>query len=144
MPVKCSKHYPTRQQIQCEAKTWLGTPFHHQASIKGVGCDCAGFVKGVATNLGYITKKIRANYGREPANGALEKLLATLIIPTNKPEPGDIILFKFLNEPQHLGILLADNVVIHAYSGEGKVIMHRLDKKWLNRVVGHYALPGVN
>jgi cell wall-associated NlpC family hydrolase len=29
------------------ARTWLGTPYHHQASVKGVGCDCLGLVRGV-------------------------------------------------------------------------------------------------
>ena len=26
---------------------WIGTPYRHQASLKGVGCDCLGLVRGV-------------------------------------------------------------------------------------------------
>ncbi len=30
------------------ARTWLGTPYHHQGRLKGVGVDCAGLLIGVA------------------------------------------------------------------------------------------------
>ena len=29
----------TRSALIAEARSWLGTPWHHQASLKGVGCD---------------------------------------------------------------------------------------------------------
>jgi hypothetical protein len=38
----------TRDAVIAEARSWLGTPWHHQASLKGVGCDCIGFIRGVA------------------------------------------------------------------------------------------------
>lgn len=46
----------TAAPIVAEALTWLGTPYRHQASVKGVGCDCLGLVRGVW----------RAVYGSEP------------------------------------------------------------------------------
>lgn len=36
-----------REEIVSAARTWLGTPYHHQASVKGVGCDCVGLIRGV-------------------------------------------------------------------------------------------------
>jgi hypothetical protein len=33
--------------IIAAARSWLGTPYAHQASLKGVGCDCLGLVRGV-------------------------------------------------------------------------------------------------
>ncbi|MDJ1305823.1 MAG: hypothetical protein MRQ09_06330 [Candidatus Midichloria sp.] len=41
----------TRNQIISEAKSWLHTPFHPQARIKSVGCDCIGLIIGVAQKL---------------------------------------------------------------------------------------------
>ena len=38
------------------ARHWLGTPYHDQASLHGVGCDCLGLVRGVWRGL----------YGPEP------------------------------------------------------------------------------
>ena len=36
-----------RADIVALARGWLGTPYHHQASLKGVGCDCLGLIRGV-------------------------------------------------------------------------------------------------
>lgn len=45
-----------RDIIIVEARSWIGTPYHHQAALKGVGCDCLGLVRGVW----------RAVYGADP------------------------------------------------------------------------------
>ena len=45
-----------RARIVATARSWLGTPYHHQASLRGVGCDCLGLVRGVWREL----------YGDEP------------------------------------------------------------------------------
>ena len=29
------------------ARSWLGTPYHDQASLRGIGCDCLGLARGV-------------------------------------------------------------------------------------------------
>jgi cell wall-associated NlpC family hydrolase len=44
-----------RPHIIAIARSWLGTPYHHQASVKGVGTDCIGLVRGIWREL----------YGRE-------------------------------------------------------------------------------
>ena len=36
-----------RTDIVAAARTWIGTPYRHQASLKGVGCDCLGLLRGV-------------------------------------------------------------------------------------------------
>jgi hypothetical protein len=50
----------TRAEILAEARSWIGTPWLHQASCKGVGADCIGFGAGVAAALsmdqGHYTK----------------------------------------------------------------------------------------
>ena len=45
-----------RQALVAEARAWLGTPYRHQAALRGVGCDCLGLVRGVW----------RAVHGAEP------------------------------------------------------------------------------
>ena len=46
-----------RETIIAEARAWIGTPYLHQASTPGAGCDCLGLVRGVW----------RALRGAEPA-----------------------------------------------------------------------------
>ena len=38
--------------IAATAEQWIGTPFHWQAQVQGVGCDCKGLVAGVARDCG--------------------------------------------------------------------------------------------
>ena len=33
--------------VTAAARAWLGTPYHDQASLKSVGCDCLGLARGV-------------------------------------------------------------------------------------------------
>ena len=45
-----------RERVLDEARRWIGTPYRHQGTRLGVGCDCLGLVRGVW----------RALYGAEP------------------------------------------------------------------------------
>ena len=40
-----------REAIITAARGWAGTPYHHQASVKGVGCDCLGLIRGLWREL---------------------------------------------------------------------------------------------
>ena len=40
-----------RENIAAVTLDWIGTPYHHQASLKGVGCDCLGLIRGVWREL---------------------------------------------------------------------------------------------
>lgn len=35
------------ERVVIAARAWIGTPYHHQASLMGVGTDCLGLVRGV-------------------------------------------------------------------------------------------------
>ena len=37
-----------------EAMTWLGTPYHHQGRVKGIGIDCATLLCEVYEVVGLI------------------------------------------------------------------------------------------
>nr|WP_238441088.1 hypothetical protein [Frankia sp. AgW1.1] len=41
----------TRDGIIVTARRWIGTPYHHQASVCGIGADCLGLVRGVWRDL---------------------------------------------------------------------------------------------
>ncbi|RMD91745.1 MAG: peptidase, partial [Alphaproteobacteria bacterium] len=43
-------------EVVAEARRWLGTPYVHQASQRGAGCDCLGLLRGIW----------RALHGSEP------------------------------------------------------------------------------
>ena len=53
----------TPKIVIAEARSWIGTPYRHQASLKGVGCDCLGLVRGVWRALQKIPYGTTINYG---------------------------------------------------------------------------------
>jgi len=98
----------TREQIIAEARSWLGTPIHHQGRLKGVGVDCIGFVSGVFQNLNCKISDL-ADYPRIPkgfpkGNLLIEKLSEHLLeIDKDQAEPGDILVFSDVKgEPCHV------------------------------------------
>lgn len=134
---------PKRSDIIREAREWIGTPFIHQGRTKGVGCDCVGVLKVTAETLG-ITLEDIINYGRFPDSEMLKKHLNKVLIPISidKAIPGDILLFKIMGNPQHLG-LLTDKGILHTDSTIGRVVEHIFDTKWKKRLVRAYKFPGV-
>ncbi len=43
-----------REQVVRAAKEWMGTPYHHQARVKGAGADCAMFPLAVYQECGIL------------------------------------------------------------------------------------------
>lgn len=125
-----------------EARGWIGTPFHHQGRAKGRGVDCAGLIVGVAQALGLSSFDYKG-YSREPLGGMLQKILDDHLDRVEDMQPGDVLLMKFLHEPQHLGFC-AGETVIHSYEAVGKCIEHRLDERWLGRIVAVYRFRGID
>lgn len=138
----------TRAQFVAEARTWLGTPFQHQARVRGAGVDCVGLVIGVARDLGLADVRI-ADYPRTPQASRLLVECRQHMTPIALADarPGDVLLMRFRRDPQHVAVV-ADYVhgglsIVHAYEGAGAVVEHRLDDAWLARVVAAFAVPGV-
>lgn len=137
-----------RQAILEEARSWIATPYQHQASAKHAGCDCLGLVRGVW----------RALYGAEPEgappytpdwaerNGAETLLAAAMrhLRPVAVAAPGDVLLFRMeANAPvKHAAILDADNHMIHAYWGRA-VVRSRFAAWWRARWAASFSFPNV-
>lgn len=138
----------TRADIVAEARKWIGTPYRHQASEKGVGADCLGLVRGIWRGL----------FGDEPeavppyTPGWAEALREeTLLLaaqrhlierPLQSAQPGDVILFRMgLGHPaKHCAILSEEDLILHAYWGRS-VCETRLVPWWLRRRAGAFAFP---
>ena len=140
---------PARADVVNAARGWLGTRWHHQASLRGVGADCIGLIVGVARELGIpeaaqfdASQEIRG-YGRQPDPEMLLRACDELLAPCEHPVAGDILLFRFASEPQHFGIMSASDYFIHAYAQGRKVVENRINDMWRARIVGAYAYRGI-
>ncbi len=142
----------SRIQIIDAARGWLGTPYVHQASAKGAGCDCLGLIRGVWREL----------YGGEPEappaytpdwnerhwRGGEEKLLGAARRNMRARgdlafEPGDALVFRVCADgpAKHCGVAIAPDRFIHAYAGRA-VIESWLSRWWRERLAGAFIFPG--
>ncbi len=94
-------------------------------------------------NLGFTVEDLRA-YGRTPDGKTLTAILDKQLIPiaTEKARPGDIYLLRFNDQPQHVAIK-TDIGIIHCYAAARKVVEHRLDEIWQQRIIKAYRVPDV-
>lgn len=134
----------TRAQVLAEARRWLGTPFHHQGRLIGVGVDCVGLVVGVARALG-IGVEDRCGYARLPDGASLAAELQRQLrpLPLGRAAPGDVLLLRIRRQPQHVGFLGEAATLIHAYSGADRVVETPLTGWWWQRVLTAYRFPGI-
>ena len=141
----------TRERIVEIAREWLGTPYRHQASVKGVGTDCIGLVYGISRELNltrYDASKVKdpryTNYSRMPDTAFMRSVLNRWLIqiPIKEAKPGDVLFIAWIKEPQHLAIL-TEKGIIHAYMGVKKVTEHNLTPDWASKVVAAYKFPNV-
>ena len=135
-----------QERVIAEARSWMGTPYRHQASLMGVGSDCLGLVRGVWRGI----------YGAEPealkpysadwaeAGGADALLEAARRNFIQKPifdlADGDVILFRWKpsHAAKHLGILVSEHSFIHAYEGHS-VMISALVPQWRSRIAAVFS-----
>ena len=135
-----------------EARAWIGTPYVHQASVKGAGSDCLGLVRGVWRALYGAEPEAVPPYTADWAEPARQEVLwaAALrhLVPQpaeGLPAPGEVILFRMREGAvaKHLGIVAAATPgpsFVHAYSGQG-VVESPLSEPWARRIAARFAFP---
>ncbi len=138
----------SRRDILAEARTWIGTPYHHQGRAKGVGVDCCGVIIGLMHELGLSDYDIDGYSRFADGVGVIEEFdRACTSIAIEDAQPGDIYVFRISHHPSHCGILSEIDGkchLIHAYQSIDRVVEHGLDDWWSSRIVAAYAFPGVH
>lgn len=133
------------------ARGWIGTPYRHQGSLKGVGCDCLGLIRGVWRELYGIEPELPGPYGMDWAERSGEERLLQAAerhcgaqIAHRDMQPGDLILFRWRAgcAAKHVGILSAGDRFIHAYEPAG-VIESTLVPSWKKRIAGVFRFPPI-
>lgn len=134
-------------QVAALARGWIGTPYHHQASLRGVGVDCLGLARGVWRELLGVEPLAVPPYSRDWGEiGRREVLLDALeqIMPRRVTalRRGRLLAFRMREHAicKHLGILTAPDRFIHATERLG-VVEARLTEPWRRRVARVFAFP---
>ena len=151
MAAACRHDMPlTREDIVAEARAWIGTPYRHQASLKGVGCDCLGLVRGVWRALigeeperapPYAADWAEALNGEPLADAAARHLVA---IDRDMFRAGDVLLFRWrANLPaKHAAVVTTSELMVHAHDGAA-VAEVAIAPWWRRRLAYAFRFPGL-
>lgn len=139
-----------REEIVSTARGWLGTPYQHQGSMRVVGTDCLGLLRGIW----------RERYGTEPEaippytpDWAEAKGDETLLkaarrslteIPIGAAKSGDVLLFRIETgcPAKHCALISQPGRIIHAYWGHC-VVETRLVPWWQRRIAAAFQFPNI-
>ena len=135
------------------ARGWLGTPYHDQASLRGVGCDCLGLARGVWREVVGAESFPIPPYSRDwgetgphevLAEGARRMMPETALVDAG---PGTLVLFRMGRSTastraiaKHVGILTGPDSFIHSYERLG-VIEEVLTPIWRRRIAFAFLFP---
>jgi NlpC/P60 family putative phage cell wall peptidase len=135
-------------RVIAAVRGWLGTPYHDQASVRGVGCDCLGLVRGAWREVVGPEPLALPPYSRdwgetgprEPLAEAARRVMAEL--PVTQVVPGALILFRMRTGAvaKHCGIVTASDRFVHAYERTG-VVEAPLDAAWRRRIAFAFLFP---
>jgi len=153
MAARCSgADLELRAAVVAAARGWIGTPYRHQASCRGVGSDCLGLLRGVWRETMGAEPEAPPAYtpdwseasGRERLLEAAGRHLVA--VPPAEAEAGDVLVMRMhpAGPAKHVAILTCgfgpDARIIHAYSGH-TVCETGLGANWARRVVGAFRFP---
>jgi NlpC/P60 family putative phage cell wall peptidase len=120
-----------RKRVVDEAMTWVGTPYHHLADVKGHGVDCAMILVRIFCNLGHAPEFDPRPYAPQWfLNQGEERYLEWIkkyCDPVEVAQPADIALYRIGRCAAHGAVVISDSLMVHAYLPSGCV---ELKERW--------------
>ena len=133
------------------ARSWIGTPYVHQASVKGAGCDCLGLLRGVWRELNGKEPELPPPYSPDWAEATRrETLYAALArnldeIDPQHLAPGDVALFRMVRggPAKHCGIIARapDGTFTMIHARQRRCVMEEaLSAPWRSKLAFAFRL----
>lgn len=153
-----------RQALVSEARSWVGTPYHHMGAVKGAGCDCAQLIKQCFMGCGLVedfpvpqyTRDWHLHRSEENYLSYVERYLhrrdhqeqsldAHSRDSAFKVDSGDIIMFRVGRCFSHSAIVTEWPLAVHASFPSGCVEEVRLlntpMSRRLCRIYSYWSAP---
>ncbi len=137
----------TNDKVIRLARDWIGTPYHHQASLKGVGCDCIGLVRGVYQEMYGVTPptfNYSWDWGDANGNEDLVEAAFKYLEPVALEDmmPGDVIGIRWGKHRvvKHVMILTEADKAIHAYNRSDTTEID-LSRWWQDKIAMVFRFP---
>lgn len=139
-------HLLRRARVVQEARTWLGTPYHHHGRIKGVGVDCAMLLAEVYAYCALVPHIDAGVYPRDWHLHRTEELFLGWLQrvgarPVQTPAPGDVAVYRFGRTFSHGGIVVDDaRTVVHSYIRLGVISTRPHEEPLQGRPVQYWSV----
>jgi NlpC/P60 family putative phage cell wall peptidase len=121
-----------REVVLHETLSWLGTPYHHLACVKGVGVDCAMLLVAVFRDSGLVPQDLdprpyapdwHLHRNEEKFLGWLQQYAEQV----ERPGPGDVVVWRYGRTYSHGAIVVGEaGEIVHAYKNAGCVVRGHL------------------
>lgn len=139
----------SRKKVIEISRSWIGTPYHHQESLKGEGCDCLGLLRGVWRELygdenPEPVPSYSPSWGDHRVDDPLMVVARKYFTEQREPRKGDILLFRMRPgiAVKHCSIFTGEGTMIHAYSNH-QVREDTYSDWWKKKQVGVFKFKGV-
>lgn len=122
----------------------IGTPFHPQGRLRGVGLDCAGIALAISKDLG-VLRHDQNNYNvRALELGYLDRQLEQAFdrIELDQVLDGDIVSFwtRTPGSAEHMAILTPPDRMVHSCLMAGRVV-EISRSTWMKKAVSAFRFP---
>jgi cell wall-associated NlpC family hydrolase len=123
-----------RAAVVAEARSWLGTPYHNCADIKGAGVDCGMLLVRVFVDTGLCQPFEPRPYSADwHLHRSEERYLGFILdhaVEVMEPQPGDLMVLRFGRCYSHGGIVtnVSPLTIVHAYFSARRVIEEEVDR----------------
>lgn len=144
-------HSETRQyQLQAVARSWLNTPFHAHACVRGAGVDCVHLCAAIYIECGLMEIFNPPRYTLDGGKHAPASLVMAWLACSPQfqrlgqpfqPLSGDLVCFAFgAGRAWHVGTVLNPGTgeFIHALADVGVVISRLHEQPWQHRTAAFY------
>lgn len=134
---------PERHRILAEARSWLGTPWHHAQCAKGAGVDCAMLLCCVYHAVGLIPwidpRPYPPDWHLHRDRERMLEVVERHARPVDDPNPGDVALYRYGRCASHSAIIENDEMLIHADITARQVERRERDALE-SRLVGYWSV----
>ncbi|MGH1577202.1 NlpC/P60 family protein [Planktotalea sp.] len=138
------------ERVVAIARSWIGTPYRHQASLQHAGTDCLGLLRGIWRTLYGSEPEVVPPYSQDWAEPQGDEVLLRAALRYLEPQEralsaGDVLLFRMRagSIAKHLGVCSRageESMFIHAYSGHA-VTESPLSPPWQRKIAARFCFP---
>lgn len=117
----------TRASILTNARSWIGTPYHHKGRVKGVGVDCGGLIYELFAPhlpLAPFPTDYPADWALHKDNELYLAFIREHVREVPRVPDFGLVMFKYGLCYSHGGLVTDRRTVIHAWgrTKEGRVM----------------------